>query len=146
MIVSEEQTVRFLVGLRRRLWRCQLGMLAAPLDSAIGSIGALPVNPVMNDTKWEELRLAMYGLGGLRPCWRTKDLSGYVSPWDGEWFYHFRVGGYDSVEWVEIRVTTPKQDAAVEAALRQVRVPGHRVERGFRVYAHARDGEAVDYI
>ena len=35
----------------------------------------------MNNTKWEELRAAMYGLDGLRPRWRTKDLeSGYVCP------------------------------------------------------------------
>ena len=37
--------------------------------------------PLMNNTKWEELRAAMYGLDGLRPRWRTKDLeSGYVCP------------------------------------------------------------------
>src|SRR4051812_11937967 len=100
----------------------------------------------MNDTKWDELRLAMYGLGVLHPSWRTKDVSGYVSPWDGEWFYHFRNGGFGSIEWVEIRVTTPEQDVAVQAALRQVHVPGHRVEQGFRVYGYTRDGAAVDYI
>jgi hypothetical protein len=99
----------------------------------------------MNETKWDELRLAMYGLGRLCPEWRTKDLSGYLSPWDGEWFYHFREGRYGSIEWVEIRVATPEQDVAVETALRQVHVPGHRVERGFRVYGYAREGAALDY-
>jgi len=103
------------------------------------------VNPVMNQTKWDELRLAMYGLGGQCPRWRTKDRSGYVSPWDAEWFYHFREGGYGSIEWVEIRVTTPEQDVAVEAALRLVHVPGHRVEQGFCVYGYVTDG-AVDYL
>jgi hypothetical protein len=100
----------------------------------------------MNETRWDELRLAMHALGALRPLWRTKDLSGFLSPWDGDWFYHFRMGGYGSIEWTEIRVATPRQDAAIEAALRQVRVPGHRVEQGFRVYGYARAGVAVDYI
>ncbi len=100
----------------------------------------------MNDTKWDELRLAMYGLGDMHPTWRTKDLSGYICPWDGEWFYHFRTGSYGTVEWVEIRVGTPEQDAAVYEALRQIHVPGHRIEGGFRVYGYTRDGQAVDYL
>jgi Family of unknown function (DUF6678) len=104
------------------------------------------MNPVMNDTKWDELRIAMYELGELCPSWRTMDLSGYVSPWDREWYYHFRDGGYGSIEWLEIRVTTTKEDAAVEAALHEIGVPGHRVEHGFRVYGYARAGAAVNYI
>ena len=100
----------------------------------------------MNDTKWDELRLAMYGLGDLAPSWRARDVSGYISPWDGEWFYHFRGGGYGSIEWVEIRVNSPEQEAAVLDSLRVVHVPGHRVERGFRVYGHARDGASMEYI
>lgn len=104
------------------------------------------MNPVMNDTKWDEIRRAMYELGDLRPSWRAKDLSGYLSPWDGEWFYHFPDGGYDSIEWVEIRVDTAKQDAAIEAAFRRVHVPGHRIERGFRVYGYVTEGTTVDYL
>jgi hypothetical protein len=102
--------------------------------------------PLMNDTKWDELRLAMYELGDLYPRWRTKDLSGYVCPWDGEWFYHFREGGYNTIEWVEIQVTTPAQDAAVLGALRDIHVSGHRIEGGFRVYGHVKEGVAIDYV
>ena len=36
--------------------------------------------PAMNNTKWDELREAMYDLGELRPRWRTKGVSGYLSP------------------------------------------------------------------
>ena len=104
------------------------------------------MSPVMNNTKWEELRLAMYGLGGLRPEWRTKDLSGYLSPWDGDWYYHFREGGYDTIQWVEIRATAPPQGEVVEAALRRVHVPGHRTDEGFRVYGYVEDGAAVGYL
>ncbi|MDB5313717.1 MAG: hypothetical protein JWO38_7919 [Gemmataceae bacterium] len=100
----------------------------------------------MNNTKWDELRLAMYNLGDLCPFWRTKDLSGYLSSWDGEWFYHFCDGGYSSIEWVEIQVKSADQDAAILELLRQIHLPGHRIEQGFRIYGYARDGQAVDYI
>ncbi len=44
---------------------------------------------VMNDTKWDELRLAMYELEPS-PAYRTKCWeNGYIPPWDGEWFHHF---------------------------------------------------------
>jgi hypothetical protein len=104
------------------------------------------MNPVMNDTKWDELRRAMYGLGELSPAWRTQDVSGYLSPWDGEWYYHFREGGYASIEWVEIRVTSPAQHAAVLASLREVHVPGEVVDQVFRVYGYAAVGMAMNYI
>jgi hypothetical protein len=101
---------------------------------------------MMNDTKWDELRRAMYGLGDLSPAWRTKDVSGYLSPWDREWFYHFREGGFALIEWVEIRVTSPAQEAAVLASLRETHVPGERVEGGFRVYGYAAAGMPLNYM
>jgi Family of unknown function (DUF6678) len=104
------------------------------------------MNPVMNDTKWEELRLAMYNLGALSPRWRTKDLSGHISQWDAEWFYHFRNGGYVSIEWVEIQVSSVEQDAAVVASLKAIHLPGQRIERGFRIYGYTSDGVTVAYI
>jgi hypothetical protein len=100
----------------------------------------------MNDTKWDELRRAMYGLGELCPAWRTKDISGYLSRWDGDWHHHFREGSYASIEWVEIRVLSPAQEAAVLAALREVHVPGERAEHGFRVYGHAQVGASLNYL
>jgi hypothetical protein len=116
------------------------------LPQNVAGSGALHVNPVMNDTKWDELRMAMYELGKLSPSFRTKDIVGHVSPWDREWYYHFREGDYRSIQWVDIRVTTTEQDAAVEAALRRIHVPGHRVEHGFRVYGYAGQGMEVKYI
>ena len=104
------------------------------------------MNPVLNNTKWEELRLAMYGLGTLHPRWRAKDLSGHLSSWDGEWFYHFKSGGYETIEWVEIAVTSPEQDAAVFQVLREIHVPGHRIPEGFRVYGYAPDGLTLKFI
>ncbi|WP_375314913.1 DUF6678 family protein [Schlesneria sp. DSM 10557] len=102
--------------------------------------------PVMNDTKWNELRLAMYELDDLSPLWRVKDLSGYLCPWDGDWFYHFRTGGYDSIEWVEIQITSPAQDSAVLKLLREIHLPGHRTDCGFRVYGFIHCGTPISYI
>jgi len=100
----------------------------------------------MNDTKWDELRRAMHDLGEFSPRWRTKDVSGYLSPWDGEWYYHFREGGYASIEWVEIGVCSLAQEAAVLSALRAVHVPGERVEQGFRVYGYASPAVPLSYL
>jgi hypothetical protein len=103
--------------------------------------------PVMNDTKWDELRLEMYNLDEMHPRFRTRWLSnGYVSPWDGEWFYHFRERGYAGIEWVEIRTVSTAQCTAVLNELRRIHVPGCQIDDGFRVYGYLPDGTRVDYI
>ena len=105
------------------------------------------MHPVMNDTKWEEIRLAMYGLGELAPRWRTLDLeNGHVSEWDGEWFHHFRIGGYRFMESLEIAVVSQPQREAVLSALVRIRVPGEQTEYGFKVFGYVADGAAVDYL
>lgn len=104
------------------------------------------VHSVMNNTKWDELRLAMHNLGELSPSWRTNDVNGYICPWDGDWFHHFRQGGYATIEWVEIRTKTAEQTAAVLESLRKIHLPGLRIDEGFRVYGYARDGVAINYL
>lgn len=105
------------------------------------------MHPLLNNTKWEEVRLAMYGLGELSPQWRTKDvMNGYVCPWDGEWFYRFRSGGYQSIHWVEIKVDSADQRNAVIDALEKIRVPGTTSEFGFKVFGYASPGESIDYL
>jgi hypothetical protein len=100
----------------------------------------------MNDTKWNELRLAMYNLAALRPRWRTKDVNGYVCPWDGEWYYHFRGAGYSTIEWVEIETTSADQDGAVFELLQKIHLPGLRIDNGYRIYGYAQEGVAVDWL
>lgn len=103
--------------------------------------------PLMNNTKWDELRLAMYSLGQVHPKWRTKDIeAGYISEWDGEWYYHFRDGGYERIEWVEVRINSTEQEEAVMAALRTIHVPGEKTEHGYRVFGYAEPGKSVTYI
>ena len=75
--------------------------------------------PVMSDTKWDDVRNAMLSIDP-RPMRRSRDChNGFVSEWDGEWCYHFRIGGYDTIEWVEIRLLA-------ETLGRRVRVPNRR--------------------
>ncbi len=103
--------------------------------------------PVMNNTKWEELRLAMHGLGNLHPQWRTKSTdSDFVSPWEGEWFYHFYAGGYKDIEWVEIKVSSSQQDAVVLSALKAIHVPGQKTDVGYKLYGYLTEGKPVEYI
>ena len=105
------------------------------------------MHPVLNNTKWDEIRLAMYGLGPLSPKWRTRDReTGYVSEWDGEWFYHFRAGGYESIEWVDIRIDSPAQEEAVRSELKKIHVPGCKTEEGFRVFGYQAAGVALQYL
>ena len=105
------------------------------------------MQPLMNDTKWDELRLAMYALGPLSPRWRTLDVeNGYLSDWDGEWFYHFRNGGYKFIKWVEIAIATPEQRHTVLTELAKVHVPGHCTETGFRVLGYGELGAEIDYL
>jgi hypothetical protein len=105
------------------------------------------MNPLMNDTKWNELRLAMYQLRQHSPQWRTLDVeNGYLSEWDGEWFHHFQIGGYKTIEWCEIKITSRDQYDAVRDALEAVHVPGEQTEHGFKVIGYAQNGVAVDYL
>jgi hypothetical protein len=105
------------------------------------------MHPLMNDTKWDELRRAMYGLDKLAPRWRTSDVeSGYVSEWDRDWFYHFRDGGYKCIRWVEIAVDTDEQRDTILRELVRIHVPGERTESGYRIVGYAEIGQAVAYI
>lgn len=53
---------------------------------------------LMNNTKWDEIRLSMYN-SSISVRWRTKySDSNFVSPWNGEWYYHFHEGGYTDIE------------------------------------------------
>jgi hypothetical protein len=105
------------------------------------------MNPVMNETKWDEIRLAMYRLGPLSPEWRTLDVkTGYLSQWDNEWFYHFRNGGYNTIEWLEVRISSTVQYDAVRDALGDVNVPGEQTGHGFKVFGYVPTGVAIDYL
>jgi hypothetical protein len=102
---------------------------------------------VMNNTKWEELRMGMHNLNSLSPRWRTCDLEDrYISEWDGEWFYHFRIGGYKTIEWVEIHISSKEQDEAVLKILKQIYLPGERTENDFKIFGYVYENTTINYI
>lgn len=89
----------------------------------------------------------MYGLGLLSPKWRTLNVNnGHLSEWDGEWFYHFRNGGYKFIKWVEIAVESPEERQAVLTELAKIHVLGETTDAGFRVLGYAELGVEVDYL
>ena len=91
--------------------------------------------------------MAMYGLGKNVPKWRTKVIpSGFISNWDGEWFYHFSDGGYEDIEWVEIKITNQEQRKLVLAALQRIHVPGCETKNGFKVLGYASSGTSIEYL
>ena len=103
------------------------------------------LNPVMNNTKWDELRLQMHALTP-RPAWSTLSTSGYRSPPDREWFYHFREVGYEDILHLDIQVETSTARELVRSVLKAVHVPGEEIAGGFRVFGYLHDGQGADFI
>ncbi|NDL71145.1 hypothetical protein GPL32_11610 [Halomonas alkaliphila] len=101
----------------------------------------------MNNTKWRELQRAMLALGDHSPNWRTKcKANDHISNWDGEWFYHFSDGGYEDIEWVEIKAENEQHRKLVLSELRKVHVPGQKTENGFKVYGYVKAGDFVEHL
>jgi len=101
----------------------------------------------MNNTKWKELQESMYRLSELSPKWRTCcTANGYVSDWDGEWFYHFSEGGYKDIEWVEIKTENVKQKQLVLSELQMINVPGIETTNGYKVFGYIKEGASVGYL
>lgn len=103
------------------------------------------LHPLMNDTKWDELRLAMYRIDPP-PLWSTSVIGGYRSALDREWFYHFRNRGYKDIVLVDILADDPMHRERIREALRTIHLPGSETEKGFRIYGYASPDQSVDYL
>lgn len=102
-------------------------------------------NRLMNNTKWEEIRLAMYNYPSTAQ-WRVKSIdSTYISNWDGDWFYHFKLGGYESIEWLEIEANNDEIKNGIINILRKIHVPGEILNNSIKVYGYNK-GEFIYYI
>lgn len=102
--------------------------------------------PLMNDTKWAELRLAMLDIEP-RPIWSsvTRETNYRYGP-DSDWFYHFCAGPYSDLLFVDIETPDPQQRTKARAALKSIHLPGEETADGFRVLGYAVEGQAVSYI
>lgn len=99
----------------------------------------------MNDTKWNELRLAMDAINPS-PRWTVMNLNGYQSGPDRDWLHHFRAGGYRDILYVDIYADDTAHKEALRAALTQIRLPGEDTESGFRIYGYSEPGQALKYL
>ncbi|WP_317850997.1 DUF6678 family protein [Pseudomonas sp. BF-RE-24] len=63
--------------------------------------------PVMSNTKWSELILAMLDSPGMTPEFRLRSILGrgdYCANWDRDWHYH--IHPVEEIEWIELRATS----------------------------------------
>ena len=54
-----------------------------------------------NNTRWNELISYFRERQGWRPSYRSKSITGHISGWDVEWFYHLPFP-FALVEWFDI--------------------------------------------
>lgn len=80
------------------------------------------MNSLMNNTKWGEIRVEMLNFP-FNIFWRTKDLNGFISQWDSDWYYHFKEDGYKTIEWLELKTRSDIQMEVLKV-LKQIHVPG----------------------
>lgn len=103
--------------------------------------------PVMNDTKWNELRLAMDAMGDDSPHWWSLSTNGYRYGPEGDWVHHFRAGDdYRNIVHIDLHARNPAHRDALRTELRKIKLPGIETERGFRIFGYVEPGQFVDYI
>ncbi|WP_081394083.1 DUF6678 family protein [Paenibacillus odorifer] len=104
------------------------------------------LKPLMNNTKWEEIRQAMLNYAFPTKC-RIKDIdTGYISLWDGDWYYHFSDGGYKFIEWLEIHAEDDSINADLIQILKKIHVPGEVTTDSIIIYGYNKTNEFIDYI
>lgn len=67
------------------------------------AVSARNLASASNNTRWNGLISHMRALEGWRPSYRSKSVTGFVSEWDVEWFYHLPFP-FEHVEWFDIGV------------------------------------------
>jgi hypothetical protein len=101
---------------------------------------------VMNDTKWQELRLGILR-SNERVYFRGKNLgSDSIGQWDSEWYYHFNLDGHDETEWYELKADTEEGRRAIEDVLRTYHVPVELRDGVYRIYGYADDASDITYL
>lgn len=65
------------------------------------AVAARNLASAANNTKWNELINRFRQREGWRPSFRSKSVTGYISEWDSEWFYHLPFP-FAYVEWFDI--------------------------------------------
>lgn len=58
----------------------------------------------------------------------------FLSPLGGDWFYYFREYGFDSIEWVELKIDNTAQYEIVLGILKQINLPSSKSYSGFKIH------------
>ncbi|WP_017902112.1 DUF6678 family protein [Pseudomonas asplenii] len=74
---------------------------AATRKKIQAAVAARNLASAANNTRWDELISHFRALEGWCPSYRHKSVSGYISGWDVEWFYHLPFP-FACVEWFDI--------------------------------------------
>ena len=75
-----------------------------------------------------------------RPQFRSKCIAnGHISDWDGEWYYHFLAGGYDDVEWFELRGNALRSSEILKDIV-EIGFVGDLNDGTLRLYGYAKNG------
>ncbi|KIV73480.1 hypothetical protein SZ39_2005 [Bacillus mycoides] len=100
---------------------------------------------LMNNTKWNEIRLAMYNYP-LPIQWRTKDIkNSYICDWDSEWYYHFSIDNYKTIEWLEIKTENEEIKKDIIDLLKKIHVPGEILSNSVKIYGYKKNN-SINYI
>ncbi|WP_369696457.1 DUF6678 family protein [Exiguobacterium aurantiacum] len=79
--------------------------------------------------------------------WRTKDIeTGYVSSWDAEWYYYFKLGDYKYIEWLELKQTPRNHEEILLIYSRKFMYPERFPEMSFVSINYVGTGTYIDYI
>lgn len=65
---------------------------------------------------------------------------------DGEWFYHFKEGGYLDIQHLDILTSSVEQHATVGTILQAINLPGIETSSGYRILGYADSVGKVEYL
>lgn len=91
------------------------------IDAAVSSRNLARAS---NNTRWDELISYFRNQTEWRPSYRYKSVTGYISGWDVEWFYHLPFP-FAAVEWFDIGLY---EGVPAEGRLLKPRVIDHTEE------------------
>ncbi|MEK4536484.1 DUF6678 family protein [Peribacillus sp. FSL K6-1552] len=69
-----------------------------------------------------------------------------ICPWSNDWYEYFRLGGYEIIEWLEIKIENNPIRKDILDILRKINVPGEILESSIKIYGYVKTGTYVKYI
>lgn len=99
-------------------------------------LAAAKMVPVMNNTKWSALVMAVLGAPEMKTEFRLRSILGrcdYSTHWDRDWHHH--IHPVEEIEWIELRAAS--QDWLL-SILRTHHIPFSQETEGLRVWGYTK--------